>query len=108
MWILPIDIVKFWYFQAPISLLYFFGNVNKQFLTLFSLPLMIKTFFRPWKNEYREGLVGFSIFMGIAFKSILISVDLIILLFLLISESILFIWFLAFPLVSVYLVFVKL
>lgn len=108
MWRLPIDIVTFWYLKAPISLLYFFVNVNKQFLTLFSLPLMVKTFFKPWKNEYREGLVGFSIFMGIVFKSIFIVVDLFILLLLLAAEAILFLWFLIFPIVSIYLIFIKL
>ncbi len=69
---------------------------------------MIKTFFRPWKNEYREGLVGFSIFMGIVFKSLFITADLVILLFLLIAEAILFLWFLAFPAVVIYLFFIKL
>ncbi len=108
MWRLPIDIVKFWYLEAPVSLFYFLTNINKQFLTLFSLPLMIKTFFRPWKNEYREGLVGFSIFMGIAFKSLFIIADLVILFFLVISEAILFVWFLAFPILIVYLFFIKL
>ncbi len=108
MWRLPIDIVKFWYLEAPISFFNFFLNINKQFLTLFSLPLMLRTFFRPWKNEYREGLVGFSIFMGIVFKSLFISADLVILLFLLIAETILFLWFLVFPAVVIYLFFVKL
>lgn len=108
MYRLPIDIIAFWYLKAPISLLYFFASVNKQFLTLFSLSLMVKTFFRPWKNEYREGLVGFSIFMGIVFKSIFIFVDLFILLLLLIIEATLFLWFLIFPIVAIYLIFIKL
>jgi len=69
---------------------------------------MIKTFFRPWKNEYREGLVGFSIFMGISFKSLFIIADLVILFFLIITEAILFLWFLAFPILIVYLFFIKL
>ncbi|MBI3984404.1 MAG: hypothetical protein HY344_00465 [Candidatus Levybacteria bacterium] len=108
MYRLPFDLVKFWYVEAPLSLISFFGIVNKQFLTLFSLPLMLKTFFRPWKNEYREGLVGFSIFMGIAFKTLFILIDLVILAFLIVSEAILFVWFLAFPAVIVYLFLIKL
>lgn len=107
MWRLPIDIVKFWYFDAPLLLLGYFFNINKAFSNLMSLPLMLKTFFRPWKNEYREGLVGFSIFMGIAFKSILIFVFLILFLGLMFLEFIFLVLFLLFPLIGLYLTFFK-
>ncbi|MDP1690316.1 MAG: hypothetical protein Q8L52_03935, partial [bacterium] len=53
-------------------------SVNHAVLQILSLPLMIRTFFKPLKNEYRKGLVAFSIGMGIFIKTILIAVDLII------------------------------
>lgn len=108
MWRLPIDIVKFWYLDAPISLLRYFGSLNKSFFNAFSLPLMIRTFFRPWKNEYREGLVRFSIFMGIVIKSMFIFADLFIFAGLVLVEFAIFIAFLALPLATLYLPFAKL
>jgi hypothetical protein len=104
---LPINILKFWYLEAPISLLSFFLSLNKAFLGLFSLPLMIQTFFRPWKNEYRKGLVGFSIFMGMIIKTAFIAGDLVLLCCLLIIEALLFFVFLLSPVLAFYLPFVK-
>jgi len=69
---------------------------------------MLKTFFRPWKNEYREGLVGFSIFMGVVIKSLFILADLVLFIGLIIFEIILFIGFLIWPFATFILPFVKL
>lgn len=107
MWTLPVDIIKFWYLEAPISFLKFFSTLNKSFFNAFSLPLMVKTFFRPWKNEYREGLVRFSIFMGIVIKSIFIISGLIIFIALLMFEILIFIAFLAMPVAIFYLPFIR-
>ena len=107
MWTLPFSIVKFWYIEAPISLISYFLSLNKSFLNAFSLPLMLKTFFRPWKNEYREGLVRFSIFMGIVFKTIFIVAELFLLFGLIVIEFIIFICFLILPVAMFYLPFVK-
>lgn len=104
---LPIYVLEFWYLEAPKNLLIYFYHLNKAFLHLFSLPLMIRTFFRPWKNEYREGLIWFSIFMGIVFKTILIFVDLILFAALLFSEVTFFVLFLAWPALIIYVSFVK-
>lgn len=68
---------------------------------------MLKTFFKPWKNEYREGLVRFSIFMGIAFKSLFIFVGLFAFVFLLIFEAVAFAGFLVLPIAAFYLPFVR-
>lgn len=106
--LLPFYILKFWYLEAPVKLLYYFFHLNKAFFHLFSLPLMIRTFFRPWKNEYRKGLVGFSIFMGVAFKSMFIIADIFLFVALLLFEVVLFIAFLAWPLATFYIPFVKL
>ena len=94
---LPLIFLKFWYFEAPGALFSFFGSLNRAFLHLFSLPLLIKTFFKPWKNEYREGLVGFSIGMGMFIKTFAIAADLVILLSLLAIEVGIFVLFLLWP-----------
>lgn len=106
--LLPFYILKFWYLEAPVKLLTYFFHLNKAFFHLFSLPLMIRTFFRPWKNEYREGLIKFSIFMGMAFKSMFIIADIFLFSLLLLFEVVLFIAFLAWPLATFYIPFVKL
>lgn len=54
-------VLQFWYVDAPKRL---FGMLREIFdfaLQLFSLPLLIHTFFRPIKNEYRKDLVIFSV-----------------------------------------------
>ena len=104
----PLYILKFWYLEAPNQLLPFFISLDKTFLGVFTLPLMLKTFFRPWKNEYREGLVGFSIFMGVVIKSLFILADLVLFIGLIIFEIILFIGFLIWPFATFILPFVKL
>jgi hypothetical protein len=101
----PIHFLKFWFIEAPVSMLSFFVSLNKAFLQLFSLPLLIKTYFKPWKNEYRQGLVGFSIAMGIFIKTFVIFADLALLLFLLIIELAVAISFIVWPFATVYLLF---
>ncbi len=103
---LPLLLLRFWYFEAPRSILGFFGSLNNAFLQLFSLMLFIRTFFKPIKNEYREGLVGFSRIVGMIVKSCMIVADLILLFILLIFEAIVFFFFLAFPIGTVWLLFV--
>ncbi len=105
--LLPFYVLKFWYFEAPVRLIKYFLNLNKVFFHFFSLPLMLRTFFRPWKNEYREGLVRFSIFMGIVFKTMFIIVDLMLFSALLIFELIVFFVFLTWPFLAFYISFVK-
>jgi hypothetical protein len=104
----PFIILKFWYLEAPTNILRFFASLNKTFFGVFSLPLMFKTFFRPWKNEYREGLVGFSIFMGMVIKSLFIFADLVLFLILILSEAIIFAVFLLLPVAAFVLPFIKL
>ena len=103
----PVTFFKFWYLEAPLNMLRFFTSLNKAFFGVFSLPLMVKTFFRPWKNEYREGLIGFSIVMGMVMKSLFIFADLFLFSGLLLIEINLFLIFLILPLAVVVLPFIK-
>ena len=104
---LPLIFLKFWYLEAPRGLISFFISLNNAFLQLFSLPLLIRTYFKPWKNEYRKGLVGFSIAMGMFVKTFVILVDIILFMLLLIIEGILTLSFVAWPIVIVLLLFLK-
>lgn len=104
----PLIFLKFWYLEAPLNMLRFFASLNKAFFGVFSLPLMIKTFFRPWKNEYREGLVGFSIIMGMIMKSLFIFADLFLFLGLILAEIGMFLIFLSLPVAAFVLPFIKL
>jgi hypothetical protein len=104
--LLPVFVLKFWYLEAPVKLIKYFLHLNKLFMHVFSLPLMFRTFFRPWKNEYRDGLVIFSIFMGMAFKTMFIAADLILFSFLLLFELVALIIFLAWPIIAIYFAFI--
>lgn len=102
---LPLLFVKFWFFDMPVGMVEFFFSLNSAFLRLFSLSLFVKTFFKPLKNEYRKGLVGFSICMGMFLKTILIVVDLILLFILSICELAIVLAFVLWPVAMVYLLF---
>ncbi|MBI2034903.1 MAG: hypothetical protein HYT11_04190 [Candidatus Levybacteria bacterium] len=66
---------------------------------------MIRTFFKPIKNEYREGLVAFSIGMGMAVKSTIIFVNIFLFIGLLILEVAALFIFITLPLTTVLLLF---
>jgi hypothetical protein len=104
----PFIFLKLWYLEAPVNILKFFASLNRAFFGVFSLPLMLKTFFRPWKNEYREGLVGFSIIMGMIIKSLFIFADLLLFIGLLLVEIGMFLIFLTLPIAVFVLPFIKL
>ena len=80
---LPVTFLIWWFIESPkiiYKILYFiFASVVHQL----GYKSLFKTFFKPWKNEYREGLVGFSVVMGIAIKTLLIFVESLAILFLL-------------------------
>jgi hypothetical protein len=101
----PISFLKFWFLEAPGAIIHFFVSLNKAFLQLFSLPLLVKTYFKPWKNEYRKGLVGFSIAMGMFIKTFVILADLLLFFFLVIIEVDIFLIFIGWPFATVYLLF---
>jgi hypothetical protein len=103
--VLPLLFLKFWFVDSPATLVMFFISLNKAFFRLFSLPLLIQTFFKPLKNEYRQGLVKFSIAMGIIVKSFLIIADLAMLFLLLLLEVTIFVAYVLFPVATIALLF---
>lgn len=104
---LPVLFIKFWYLEAPLRLVKFFFSLNHASLQILSLPLMIRTFFKPLKNEYRPGLVVFSIFMGIFIKTALILFDLVIYMAILTLEAAFLILFIAWPVLTFLILFIK-
>ena len=104
---LPLVFLRFWFVESPKGLIAFFASLNSAFLQLFSLPLLIKTYFKPWKNEYRKGLVGFSVAMGIFIKTFVIAIDAFLLVGLLIFETIFMASFVVWPIGIVLLLFLK-
>ena len=99
------DLLKFWYYEAPKEIIAFFASLNSAFFQMFAIPLLLKTYFKPLKNEYRKGLVGFSRAMGMAVKSFFIIGDLIILIPLLAFEILVVVLFLVFPILNILLLF---
>ena len=102
---LPIIFLKFWYFEAPVGLFSFFVSLNNAALQLLSLPLLVRTYFKPWKNEYRKGLVAFSIAMGIFIKTFVIMAELMLFFLLIFVELAFFISFLLWPVGTIFLFF---
>lgn len=103
---LPIFLISFWFLELPRLLFLFFQSFNRSMMHLLSLSLFLRTFFQPLKNEYRPGLVLFSIVFGIAIKTGFIIFDLLLLTTLIVLEAILGISLILLPLLIIVGVFV--
>jgi hypothetical protein len=103
--VLPLAFLKFWFYDAPAEIIGFFRSLNAMFNQAFAFTLFLKTLFKPLKGEYREGLVGFSIAMGILIKSGFIIFDFLILICMLIIELAIILAFIAFPVATITLLF---
>ena len=94
---LPVDFLRWWFLEAPITLLKILKFIFAAAVHLFSFKLLFTTFLQPWKNEYREGLVKTGIFIGAFIKTWLILFDIVALSALLIAEATIFFVWLALP-----------
>ncbi len=103
--VLPLMFLKFWFYESPVGIYKFFASLNNAFFQLFSLPLLVKTYFKPLKNEYRQGLVGFSIGMGMFVKTFFIIADVIMLVLLLLFEVTVLVSFVFLPIATFWLLF---
>lgn len=97
----PVYLTIFWYKDVLGGLFGFFIQLNRYIASLLSLPLLIRTFFAPLKNEYREGLVLFSILFGVAIKSVIIFVSIVILCTVLLLEFITLIFVASIPILLI-------
>src|SRR3972149_9042329 len=75
---LPIEFLVWWFLEAPVTLAKILRFIFFAFVHLFAFKELFTTFFRPWKNEYREGLVRTAIFIGAFIKTLLIIFDIFI------------------------------
>lgn len=71
----PLLVVEFYYVDGTRFLVHSTKNLTIYTIKLLSIPLLAKTFFKPLKNEYHQGLIRFSIIAGIIVKTILITVS---------------------------------
>ncbi|MEX0616866.1 MAG: hypothetical protein WD231_03600 [Candidatus Woykebacteria bacterium] len=105
---LPVYVISWWFLESPKLILkiltFFFSLVSHQL----GYRSLFKTFFKPWKNEYREGLVGFSIYMGMFMKSLIIFVGSLILFTLLVAEVFIFLAWVFLPFIALWWVYVGL
>lgn len=100
---LPFVLIKFWFVDAPFSLIAYFASLNGAFLKFFSVGILLNTFFKPLKNEYREGLVLFSRFAGMAIKTLFMLVAFLLLLMLMAFELLCIVLFIAAPAIALLL-----
>lgn len=103
----PYYLVLFWYKDVIGGVFNFLLSFNRYVASLLSVPLLFKTFFKPLKNEYRDGLVFFSIIAGILIKSVLLWISISVLLLMLLVELFVLIFLAMVPLLLVFLIFQK-
>lgn len=103
----PVSFGVFWFYDLPKLLLHKFSQINTYALNLFSVPLLLKTFSHPLKNEYREGLVLFSRIAGIIVKTILLLISSSLLLVLIAIELTVLILVVTLPFWWLYVLFLR-
>lgn len=101
----PFFLIIFWYKNVVSKTLKLLASFLVYVLNLLSIPILIKTFFKPLKNEYRQGLVGFSVIIGIFVKSILIIANFLFFSLFLFISLVIFLVVVLMPLIVVYVLF---
>src|SRR5574339_1319180 len=84
---LPFEFLHWWFVEATFNLLQILLFILKAAYRFLGVNLIFKTFFKPWKNEYREGLTRFALFMGMFIKTVFLFFDLLFFSFLLLVEG---------------------
>src|SRR5882757_2027593 len=101
-----IQFFKFWFVDAPKGIVDYFLSLNTAMLRFFSLGILLKTFFKPWKNEYRQGFVGFAIIMGMVIKSMIIVFNVALFGMFIVFEIVLLFLFICWPVITIGLLFI--
>lgn len=100
------EFLKFWFYEAPAEMLAVFRSFNGYFVELFAYRLSLMTLFKPLKNEYRSGLVGFSRAIGILTKICILTVDTVIFSLILTVEAAVLVFFVFYPVLTVIFLFI--
>ncbi len=99
----PLYLITFWYVDVVRGFINFFINFNRYLVSLLSFSILLRTFFKPLKNEYRDGLVLFSIIAGIIIKFIILCASGLFIGVVLIFEVFVIIFVLVLPLLVFFL-----
>lgn len=99
---LPINFLYWWFVGATFNLLQILHYFLRASIQILGINSIFKTFFKPWKNEYREGLVRFARFMGMFFKSLFLLADLIFLALLVLVEFAIFAAWILIPFIVIW------
>ncbi len=94
---LPLEFLRWWFIDATFNLLAILKFILAASYRFLGISLIFKTFFKPWKNEYREGLTRFALLMGMFIKTIFLFFDLMFFSGLILVEGAVLIVWLAFP-----------
>jgi len=93
----PLLVLRYYFFEIPFRLIRFFISMDIYLLDFFSVPVLLSTFFKPLKNEYRKDLVVFSIGMGIVVKTFLLILSFVFIVLIICLEIMLFVFLYAGP-----------
>jgi hypothetical protein len=93
----PFEFITWWYTEATIVLYKTLVFIFFAVVHLFSFKLLFTTYFKPWKNEYRQGLVRTAIFIGAFIKTFLIIFDLVLFIVVIAAELFIFAFWLLLP-----------
>ncbi|HSX57725.1 MAG TPA: hypothetical protein VLE47_00440 [Candidatus Saccharimonadales bacterium] len=99
---LPLEFLNWWFVEATFNLFKILRFVLAAALRLLGVELLLKTFFKPWKNEYREGLTRFALFMGMGIKTFILFFDFLFFSALIFLEGLILVAWLAFPLLVIW------
>ncbi|OGY23117.1 MAG: hypothetical protein A2Y57_03215 [Candidatus Woykebacteria bacterium RBG_13_40_7b] len=76
---LPLLFLYWWYIEASVNILKYFNLALGAIAHIISIEIILKTFFKPWRSEFREGFVGVAILVGVMVRTFVLFADLIIL-----------------------------
>ena len=94
---LPFEFLHWWFIEATFNLLQILRFILSAAYRFLGVSLIFKTFFKPWKNEYREGLTRFALFMGMFIKTMFLFFDVLFFSFLIFMEGLVLVVWLIFP-----------
>lgn len=94
---LPLMFIQFWFFEGPQFLLRIVFLLFRTGAQILSLPLLVRTFFAPWKGEYRKGYVGIAIGVGVVVRFFTIVTSVLLLSTLLLAGILLTLLWIALP-----------
>lgn len=69
---LPLTFAKFWFIDGPQNILQVTWLLTRASANILSIPILIRTFFKPWKGEYRKGYIGIAVGVGMTVRTLML------------------------------------